>query len=234
MTGATGPGILRSAVLLAGGRSSRMGRPKALLDLGGEPMIARVARALEASCDELVVVAAAADRPGETATADELRAALACTGFARRADALGMARDLAEARGPVAGLAAGLAAARGRWAIVVPCDLPFLSPSLVAGLFATAEAGRPRAASTPVAVIPRRGGDWEPMPAVLDRAVFARLYAEQLERGELRPTARFSDPDVIALEGDALDRLDPGGASFLGVNDAREYARARDLLGLPA
>ena len=72
MTGATGPGILRSAVLLAGGRSSRMGRPKALLDLGGEPMIARVARALEASCDELVVVAAAADRPGETATADEL------------------------------------------------------------------------------------------------------------------------------------------------------------------
>ena len=48
----------RSAIILAGGRSSRMGTPKALLPFDGEPLIVHIAAQLQRMFDEVVVVAA--------------------------------------------------------------------------------------------------------------------------------------------------------------------------------
>ena len=47
-----------SAIVVAGGRSSRMGRPKASLDFGGVPMLARIVSELKRRFAEIVVVAA--------------------------------------------------------------------------------------------------------------------------------------------------------------------------------
>ena len=51
------PTLSHSAIILAGGRSSRMGRPKALLMFDGEPLIAHVVRMLQQSFTEIIVVA---------------------------------------------------------------------------------------------------------------------------------------------------------------------------------
>lgn len=198
-----------------------MGTPKALLRFDGLPMIARVARALEDTCDELVVVAAAEAADDSVAEPGRLRAALAETAFGAPRGALRFARDLRSDLGPVAGLAAGLAAASSEHVVVVPCDLPLLSAAFVRGLFELAQSDPP-----PDVVAARRGGFWEPMPAVLRRAPMAALYAGQLERGELRPTAGWPGLRVLAVEGETLARLDPDGSSFLGVNDRADLDRA--------
>ncbi len=220
------PRRARGAVLLAGGRSSRMGQPKALLRVGGLAMVARVAHALERACDELVVVTAG--EPGSAAVAPEreLREVLAGTAFAARPGGLRFACDASPGRGPVAGFAAGLAESRADTVLVAPCDLPFLSPDLVRGFFEFAE--QP---GKPDVVAARRGGFWEPMPVVLRRASMARVYAAQLEQGELRPTASWAAMLVVAVEGEALARLDVDGSSFLGVNDPAELAQARARAG---
>lgn len=215
----------RGGIVLAGGRSSRMGRPKPLVRVGDAPMIARVARALEGTCDELVVVTGA--RPDDAARCgeDSLREALADSAFAARTGALRFSRDGAADLGPVAGIAAGLETSRADLVLIVACDLPFLSAGLVRGLFEAAESSLP----TDV-VAARRDGFWEPMPAVMRRETMKRVYGGQLARGDLRPTASWPGLRVVAVEGAALARLDPDGASFLGVNDPIDLARAQARL----
>src|SRR5262245_18679637 len=99
-------------VVLCGGRSSRMGQPKAWLPFAGEPLLARVVRLVGEAASPVVVVAAAGQ---------ELPPLLAD---------VEIVRDPEPDRGPLQGLAAGLAALRGRAAaaFVTSCDAPFLRP----------------------------------------------------------------------------------------------------------
>src|SRR5260370_21668712 len=102
-------------VVLCGGRSSRMGRPKAQLPFGGEIMLPRVVRLLAEAVDPVVVVAASGqDVPPLP-------------------QQVSIIRDDEEGRGPLQGLAAGLKALRGRAdaAFLSSCDAPFLRPAFV-------------------------------------------------------------------------------------------------------
>lgn len=99
-----------SALVLAGGRATRMGGiPKHELVVQGETILARQARILRASVGE-VLVSAPADISG-----------------------FGTVRDAPEHAGigPLAGIAAGLAAATTEWLFVVAGDMPYLSALLV-------------------------------------------------------------------------------------------------------
>src|SRR5947209_8147557 len=102
-------------VVLCGGRSSRMGRPKAWLPFGDELMLPRVVRVLGGVVDPVVVVAA----PGQDVP--PLPAGVE------------VVRDEVEGKGPLGGLAAGLAALAGRAdaAYLSACDVPFLQADFV-------------------------------------------------------------------------------------------------------
>lgn len=223
----------RSGVILAGGRSSRIGRPKALLEIAGEPLLRRVARALAPSCDEIVLVAAP-----EALLSPELREGLARE--ARRVARLGWRRDgrahmlrprvriVHDPRphlGPVAGLACGLAAARGEVAFVAACDLPFLAPCLVAALFARAERERADV------LLPRWRGYLEPLAGVYRVATMGPHYARQLADGELKPTALLGAVRAREVGERTLRTLDPSACSFLNVNLREDLEAARALAG---
>jgi molybdenum cofactor guanylyltransferase len=235
---ATGTGA-NSAIILAGGRSSRIGRPKALLTLAGEPLLIHVAHRLLAACDDLIVVAAPPGirDPHEDAALGEALSRLAASrGLAldrgapssrsarrdRVPPSIRLVYDPVADRGPVAGLAVGLGAAAGPLAFVSACDMPFLTESLVRGLLALAAARR-----EVDLVIPRTAGGLEPLVAVYRASTMAAHYAQQLADGELRPTARLAERVVREVSGPELERLDPGLESFLGVNDATDYEAAR-------
>ncbi len=102
-------------VVLCGGKSSRMGRPKAWLPFGGEFMLQRAVRVLSEVVEPIVVVAARGQDvpplPSEVT----------------------LVRDEIDEKGPLAGLAAGLAALAGRCDAVYlsACDVPFLKPEFV-------------------------------------------------------------------------------------------------------
>src|SRR5215472_7716181 len=103
-----------TAVVLTGGKSSRMGRPKSLLLFDGEPLISHIVRALKQMFNETIIVASPEqDLP-------ELPAILV--------------RDEVAYQGPVGGLYYGLTAASGEFCFVTSCDVPFLNLSLVAYL----------------------------------------------------------------------------------------------------
>ncbi len=104
-----------AGIVLCGGRSSRMGRPKAWLPFGNELMLQRVVRVLCEVVDPMVVVAA----PGQEVPPLPPEVAIV--------------RDEIEGKGPLGGLAAGLAALEGRVeaAYLSSCDVPFLMPGFV-------------------------------------------------------------------------------------------------------
>src|ERR1700754_288048 len=95
-----------TAVVLAGGKSSRMGRPKSLLLFDGEPLIVHIVRALKRMFAETVIVAAPdQELPDLPAT---------------------LVRDEVAYQGPVGGIYYGLKASRGKFCFVTSCDVAFL------------------------------------------------------------------------------------------------------------
>ncbi len=103
--------------ILAGGRSTRMGTDKALVDLDGRPMIRVVAEALEAAGCRVVVVGRD-DHPAGLQSVPDTPAGR---------------------RGPVAGLATALRTAAGAPVVLVGVDQPFLNPATITGLLAVAD-----------------------------------------------------------------------------------------------
>jgi molybdopterin-guanine dinucleotide biosynthesis protein A len=126
----------RGAVILAGGRSERMGRPKAFLEIDGEPLLARVARIVRDACEIAVVVGT----PGEPLPALP-------EGVRRVDDPPDRAHE-----GPLSGLAAGLEALNDegvQLAYLGAVDAVFLEPAHVRWMLDTLAADRRHAAVVP-------------------------------------------------------------------------------------
>ncbi|SRR5581483_813221 len=189
-----------AAIILAGGKSSRMGRPKALLSFDGEPLIAHVVRKLAQIFPEIVVVAAP----------DQELPPLPAT----------VARDEVAYRGPVSGIYHGLAAAAREICFVTSCDAPFLNPALIAHLLA-------QIADSDV-VVPFWEERFQPLHAVY-RAGVAPLLRAQLERGELRPIFLFDKVRTRKILEDEIRRFDPDGLSLLNMNAPADYETALRL-----
>jgi molybdopterin-guanine dinucleotide biosynthesis protein A len=186
-----------AAIVLAGGRSSRMGTPKALLPFDDEPLITHVVAALGRLFAEVVVVAA----PGQSLPA------LPVT----------LVRDEVAHQGPVAGIYHGLRAAGADVSFVTSCDSAFLNAALIAYLVSEIPGYD--------VVVPHWLGRYQPLHAVYRKSV-APLLAEQLARGELRPVSLFDRVRTRRIEEEAIRRLDPEGVSFFNMNTPADYAEA--------
>jgi molybdopterin-guanine dinucleotide biosynthesis protein A len=195
-----------TGVVLAGGRSSRFGTDKAFARLGGCTLLERALAGVAAVCDDLVVVAA----PGK----DEASYAVA---GAR------VTHDAVEGQGPVAGIVAGLRAARRSRALVVAVDMPCLREDVL----------RLLAAAAPEAdvVAPVVDGRPEPLCAVYATRA-AEPMAEALARDVRKITDAFAGLTVRWVEESALRALDPELRSFWNVNRPDDLARIRGALGV--
>ena len=199
-----------AGIVLAGGRSSRMGTPKAALEWHGSTLLRRTVGILARVADGPVLVVRA---PGQ-----------ALPGLPAQ---VGVVDDPREGLGPVQGLAAGLAAAAGLADVAFVCstDLPFLHPAFVRRVLRAADDGAD--VGLPVA-----RGYPQPLAAAYRTAlapVAERLVAQQ----RLRPAFLFEECAVTRLtEADlrrdpVLAALDPELDSVLNVNEPGEYQAAR-------
>jgi len=102
--------VPRAGIVLAGGAGRRLGRPKASLPLGGSTLVERSIAALEARCDEVVVVT----RPGVPLPPLGVRVLM----------------DRPGPDAPLTGLATGLGATTADEVLVLACDLPMAAPAL--------------------------------------------------------------------------------------------------------
>jgi molybdopterin-guanine dinucleotide biosynthesis protein A len=155
-----------TGVVLAGGDSRRMGRPKAWLPgPGGRPLVVTAFEALRAAGAREVLVAARDD----------------AAPFARLAPALAVVLDRGHDLGPLAGLEAALRATTTDWVLVVACDMPHLDPALLRRI-ADAALSAP---SGTLAVVPTVEGRAQPLHAAYHRDA-VRLVAAALDARALR------------------------------------------------
>ena len=191
-----------------------MGTPKAWLDFGGETLLARTVRAVAAAASPVVVVAAAGqDTPPLPAD-------------------IVVVRDAVTGRGPLQGIAAGLAAItpHASAAFVSAVDVPFLHPALIRRLALLRGADHDIVAA-------RVAGRVQPLGAVYGvsaRAEIAVMLAEgTLRLGALLERMRTLLADeALLLAGAELAAADPELRSLRNVNTPEEYAAARLTAGL--
>ena len=177
-----------------------MGRPKALLPFDDEPLITHIARALEQTFREIVVVAAPdQDLPVLPAT---------------------VVRDEVAYQGPVGGIYYGLKAANASAAFVTSCDAVFLSLPLIC--FQVAKI------LTHDVVVPYWQNRLQPLQAVYRKSLLP-LLNEQLQRGELRPIYLYDKVRTYRVTEEEIRRFDSEGYSFFNMNTPQDYALALQL-----
>lgn len=197
-----------AGIVLAGGRSTRMGRPKATLDWHGRTLLAHVVDIVGRAAGPVVVVGASGQRL--PALPSEVR----------------IVRDARPGRGPVEGLLAGLAAAAGvaETAFATGVDAPFLDPAFVRAVLA---AGAGAEVAVPVV-----DGRVHPLAAAYRTDLAPRL-AHLLDVGVDSLIgvidaceARRLDAAVLLADA-ALEAADPGLRSLVNLNEPADYERAR-------
>lgn len=191
-----------TVAIQAGGRSSRMGRDKALLPLGGKPLIEHVLQRVEGLGDEVLVTT---NRPEDYAF------------LGKR-----MVGDQRPGAGALDGLLTALEAAGGERVLLLACDMPFVSRSLLEHMLAIETDAE--------VVIPRRGGKLQPLHAIYAKSC-AGPVREALGAGEKRMISFFPRIQTWIVEQEILDQYDPDGLSTFNVNTPDELTQAEQLLG---
>ena len=197
---------MTGGIVLAGGRSTRMGTSKALLPFGPETMLQRVVRILGGVVTPIVVVAAADQE------LPELPAAVVVT------------RDEREGRGPLEGLRAGLKALPEEVdaAYVTSCDVPLLVPGFVRQMLDLAH-------GYDVAVM-EIDGFTHPLSAVYRRSTLTHIE-ELLAHDRLRPLFLFEAVKTRRVSPKEMT-ADPALATLRNLNTREDYERALADAGL--
>lgn len=193
-----------SGVLLAGGKSRRMGQDKRLLSVGAETLYARSLSVLRAMFQRVIVVIAQ-DSP------------------AMESD-VPIFRDLIPHCGSLGGLYTGLKQAETEWIFAVACDMPFLDPAVMRYFIKLKGEGD--------VVMAKLENGFHPMHALYHRnclPVIEKLIDAQdfkIHRLAEHPALR-----VRVVTPEELGPFDREGRSFYNVNTPEDLAAARVLLG---
>jgi molybdopterin-guanine dinucleotide biosynthesis protein A len=129
--------------------------------------------------------------------------------------------ELGGATGVLAGIAAGLTAARHAWSFVVACDMPFVNPRLVRYMFSQ-RAGYD-------IIVPHVPAGLEPLHALYHRRCRPPLHRALLQ-GQRRVISFYASLRVRYIEAAESEPLDPRDLSFFNINTPEDLVRARSWL----
>jgi len=187
-----------SCVILAGGKSKRMGVNKAFLKVGDLPIIERVIDKASLVGEEVILV---------TNSPDEY----AHLGYPT-------VQDIFPGKGSLGGIYSGLREARHPYVLVVACDMPFLNASLLRYMILLSRGYD--------IVVPRTDQGVEPLHALYSKACLPTME-QLLQQNNLKIISFYSLFRVRYVEQEEVELLDPQHLSFFNVNtpDALKWAR---------
>ena len=188
-------------IVLCGGQSKRMGRPKAWLPIAGELMLPRVVRLLSEVVSPIVVVAAPEQDLPPLPSGVQI------------------VRDEEKGRGPLQGLAAGLAAIKGHAdaAYASSCDVPFLRPAFAHRMIELLGSHQ--------ICVPHVDDFHHPLAAVY-RVEALEIVRKLLEENRLRPVFLFDAAPTRVVYADELNDVDPEFATLRNLNTPEDYEQA--------
>ena len=185
-----------SGIVLAGGRSSRMGRDKALLSVDSETLIERTVKELRKSVDEIII---ASNNQCKYNIPDTLEVP-----------------DIFTDMGPLGGIHAGLLAANHPYAFVVAADMPFFSADLAADFLKRCQGYD--------VVVPFIKGKWEPLCAIYSRNCLKPI--EQALKNDINKVVRiFPDVKVLKVSEEELARMGSKKQLFCNLNTPEDYVQ---------
>lgn len=190
-----------TTIVLAGGKSQRLGRAKALEEIGGQSLIERVMDRISPLGNEIIVVTSSSDQFPD----------------------LGVRRvvDIHPRKGALGGIYSGLKESPSFHSLVVACDMPFLSIALLRYLIELSPGFD--------IVIPRVERLMEPLHAVYSKNCLATIEA-MLQKGNLKISDLLDAVKVRYVEDAEVEKFDPQRLSFFNINSEADLEHARSLL----
>ncbi len=186
-----------TAFILAGGKSSRMGRDKALLDWGGATLMEHALSLCKAVSERVAIV-----------------------GSAQHARFGPVLLDVYPGRGPLGGIHTALSATRTDLNLMLAVDMPLVEPGFLHYLVDRAQP------TQALVVIPRVAGGWQP-PCAVYRKPFGEFARQALERGSNKIDALFAQVELCVVEEAELAREGFSDTMFQNVNTPQELEEAR-------
>ena len=191
------------AFVQAGGGSIRFGRDKALVQLGGKTMLVRTTELLAKVCGSAQIVAPAGKYPDAPAP---------------------VVADQYPGEGPIGGILTAFSVLpRGEWALIVSCDMPFLTVEFLADLRRRAEK------SEKLVVVPQSENGLEPLCAAWKREALPEIQLAFAE-GVRKVTDAMKRLPMEVLDGNVWKQFDTEGRLFWNMNTPADFEEARQIL----
>jgi molybdopterin-guanine dinucleotide biosynthesis protein A len=181
------------------------GVKKALLEVGGRPIVQRVVDTLSQVLSRIIIIT---NTPRDFAFLN-----------------LPTFRDLIPGCGSLGGLYTGLSACGGRSGLLVACDMPFLNAEIIRYMLELAHQAD--------IVVPRIHGKLEPMHAIYSPSCIPHIL-ELLTKSNLKILDFIESVDVLEIPETEIVRFDPELRFIMNVNSPSDLERARALAGDPS
>ena len=185
----------------AGEQSHRMGTDKALVQLGGKPLIEHILARVQGLGDDVLI----------TSNHPE---GLAYLGIP-------LVRDPIPGAGALAGLHTALNAAQGDRVLVLACDMPFVNRQLIEYMIGLAPSAD--------VVVPQYAGYFEPMHAIYSEECLPAIESS-LSNGQTRVVSFYDEVQVRTIDETEIARFDPLGRSFFNINTPEDLVLAGNYL----
>jgi len=202
--------LKNSAIVLAGGFSTRFGQDKALLMLGAKPLVIHVLDRVANIVDEKIVVVSKEQQKDNVEKIVKGKAKIVV--------------DEYKTQTPLAGAYTGFGHAKNEHSLLLSCDTPFVNIEIAQLLLETC--------INKTASIPRWSeGYIEPLQAAYHTKSALKASQTALEEGKLNMRAMISRlHNVRYISTMVLQQLDPKLYTFLNINTQTDLKRAETLL----
>jgi molybdopterin-guanine dinucleotide biosynthesis protein A len=194
-----------SCILLAGGKSLRLGHDKVLEDVGNKSLLEQVMSRIDSLGREIIIVTTEERTLSHLASRSKWRTV----------------SDIIPGKGSLGGVYTGLVTSDSFYNLVVACDMPFLNQSLLHYMIQVSDGFD--------FVLPRVNDHFEPLHAVYSKNCVAPIES-MLKQGRIVITDLFDFVKVRYIEAEEIDRFDPKHLSFFNINTKGDLELARKIV----
>ena len=188
-----------TGIVLAGGRSSRIGEDKSFLSVCGRPLIEAVIETVSSLFENLIIIT------NQPALYKKYSAQIEA--------------DTIKDCGPLAGIYTGLCASKTQYNFVCACDMPFLNKKLIQYIL--------KSAKNYDMVLPYYHERYQPLCALYAKSCLRSIGAK-LQKGSLKITNLLKHVRVKTISESEVRAFDPTGLSFVNINTLEDYERFKN------
>ena len=196
-----------NCIILAGGKSARLGRNKLIEKVGGRNLLERVINRLTCFGGEIIIVT------GQDSVLPDLN----------RYSGIKTINDIIHGKGSLGGLYSGLSVSDNQYNLVAACDMPFLNLDLLKHMIDLA--------NNYDAIVPMIKEYIEPLHAIYSKKCLPVIYS-LMKENRLSISELFSLINVRYVTAGEIDKYDPYHLSFFNINNEADLKAARELAAL--